>query len=86
MQSPDELMAAAREQTGLDDFGDDSFREGLEVLVDALAHEATLSDMGEVVLPYLLTNQLAQRLQIEGWYRRHPEIDDETIEGAPLRS
>ena len=27
---PDELLATAQERTGLDDFGDDSFREGLE--------------------------------------------------------
>ena len=83
MQSPDELMGAARAQTGLDDFGEDSFREGLDRLVRSLREEATLNDMGEVVLPYLITNQLAQRLQVEDWYRRHPEIDDEPVE-APL--
>ncbi len=37
MASPGELMAAAVERTGLDDFGDDSFREGLEILVDGAA-------------------------------------------------
>lgn len=83
MQSPDELMGAARAQTGLDDFGEDSFREGLDRLVRSLCEEATLNDMGQVVLPYLITNQLAQRLQVEDWYRRHPEIDDEPVE-APL--
>jgi hypothetical protein len=83
VQSPDELMDAARAQTGLDDFGEDSFREGLDRLVRSLREEATLSDMGQVVLPYLITNQLAQRLQVEDWYRRHPEIDDGTVE-APL--
>lgn len=79
----DELLAAAAEHTGLDDFGDDSFREGLERLVRSLDDEATLNDLGDVVLPLLIGRQLASRLQIEDWYRRHPEIDDEPIT-APL--
>lgn len=80
MQRPDELMDAARTQTGLDDFGEPSFVEGLERLVRALDEEATLDDMGRAVLPYLITNLLAQRLQVEDWCRRHPEIADEPIE------
>jgi hypothetical protein len=83
MGGHDELLDAARAQTGLDDFGDDAFREGLERLVRALRTEAKLSALGELALPHLLTNLLAQRLQIEDWYRRHPEIDDEPIV-APL--
>ncbi len=79
----DDLMRAARDQTGLDDFGDDSFREGLEILVRSLHTEAHLNAIGELALPHQLTQLLAQRLQIEDWYRRHPEIDDEPIV-APL--
>ncbi len=79
----DDLLATARERTGLDDFGEDSYREGLERLVDAVETEATLNAVGEIVLPELILKHLAQRLQIEDWYRRHPEIDDEPIE-APL--
>src|SRR5689334_16279487 len=43
-----ELMAQARAETGLDDFGDDSFREGLERLVRALRREAPLNAIGEM--------------------------------------
>ena len=81
--TPAELLATAQERTGLDDFGDDSFREGLELLVHSLQTEATLNSIGEIVLPELIVKHLAQRLQIEDWYRRHPEIDDEPID-APL--
>jgi hypothetical protein len=81
--TPAELLATAQERTGLSDFGDDSFREGLERLVRALQTEATLNAIGEIVLPELIVKHLAQRLQIEDWYRRHPEIDDEPID-APL--
>ena len=36
-----------------------------------------------MALPFLLTRLLTTRLQVEDWYRRHPEIDDEPID-APL--
>jgi hypothetical protein len=77
-----ELVDAAVAETGLDDFGDESFREGLEILVDALGG-AGLNAMGEGYLYPRITTYLAQRLQVEDWYRRHPEIADERID-APL--
>jgi hypothetical protein len=79
-QTPAELMARAQADAGLDDFGDHAFREGLEVLTRSLRDEARLSEIGDVALPQLIVNLLSQRLQIEDWYRRHPEIDDEPIE------
>lgn len=79
MASPGELMAAAVEKTGLEDFGDDSFREGLEILAKALRDEARLNDRGEGFVYGRIGTHLRQRLQIEDWYRRHPEID-----GVPI--
>lgn len=83
MRTVDELLAQARDETGLDDFGGESFREGLGVLVDALRDEARLNEMGEGFLQQRIVQHLSQRLQVEDWYRQHPEIDDEVIE-APL--
>ena len=51
--------------------------------MQSLRTEATLNAVGEIVLPELILKHLSQRLQIEDWYRRHPEIDDEPID-APL--
>ncbi|GGM98446.1 sulfotransferase family protein [Streptomyces fuscichromogenes] len=79
----DELLDTARTETGLDEFGDDSFREGLEILVRSLRAEARLNDAGRTAIRRNLLGLLGQRLQIEAWYRRHPEIDDEEIV-APL--
>jgi hypothetical protein len=81
--SPGELMAAAVERTGLEDFGDDSFRDGLEILVRALGEEARLNARGEGFVYHRITLHLAQRLQVEDWYRRHPEIDDVAV-ASPL--
>lgn len=79
----DDLMAKAIAQSGLDDFGDDSFREGLEILVRSLRDEARLNATGEAFVYPRIVGHLGQRLQVEDWYRRHPEIDDVPIV-APL--
>jgi hypothetical protein len=83
MAPHDDLLDAARTATGLDDFGEDSFREGLELLVRSLRTEARLTAAGEVGLRHVLVGMLGQRLRVEDWYRRHPEIDDEPLD-APL--
>ncbi len=83
MERHDELLEIARTETGLADFGDDSFREGLEILVRALREEAQLNEIGEFAIRQRIIGHLGQRLQVEDWYRRHPEIDDESID-APL--
>lgn len=77
------LMAAAQAATGLTDFGDDGFRDGLERLIHALNTEARLTPLGDHALRDRIGLHLRQRLMIEDWYRRHPEIADEAIE-APL--
>jgi len=76
MVTSGELIDRATGQTGLTDFGDDSFREGLELLVASLRDEAHLNATGEAVIYPRLVRTLGQRLQVEDWYRRHPEIDD----------
>jgi len=79
----DSVVGAALAQTGLEDFGDGSFREGLEVLLGSLRDEARLNTRGEGYIYARIVTALSQRLQVEDWYRRHPEIDDVDIV-APL--
>jgi Sulfotransferase family len=78
-----DLLEAARNETGLTDFGEDSFREGLEILIRALNTQARLNALGEQVLRRQFIRHLKQRLQVEDWYRRHPEIEEEPL-AAPL--
>jgi hypothetical protein len=80
MEPADELTGIARTETGLEDFGGDSFREGLEILVHDLRTTACLNAAGESFLRKKIIGLLGQRLQAEDWYRRHPEIGDERIE------
>ena len=77
------LIAAAKDACGLDNFGSDGFREGLDRLIAAVESEARLTQTGEAVFEAQVTSLLSQRLQIEDWYARHPEIDEQQIV-APL--
>jgi hypothetical protein len=73
----------AREQTGLEDFGGDTFREGLGVLVDSLVREGRLNAAGETSARAHLERLLGSRLRIEDWHRRHPEIGAQRVQ-APV--
>lgn len=77
------LVDTACERAEADDFGPDSWREGLEVLVGALAEEGHLNELGEAVFSDQIVGFLVNRLQVERWYRSHPEIEDQKIV-APL--
>ncbi|MCP3811596.1 sulfotransferase [Mycobacteriaceae bacterium Msp059] len=79
MPTVTDIKAGAAEQTGLTDFGDDSFEEGLGILLSSLDTEARLNERGQAFLYPRITGYLAQRLQVEDWYRRHPEIDEVPI-------
>jgi hypothetical protein len=81
--APDPLMAAASEQTGLDDFGADDFVARLEVLCRSLRTEAGLSPAGLMAQHALLTGLLRDRLLVEDRIRRHPEILDLDVR-API--
>jgi len=79
----DELVAEACRQTGLDDFGSDSFREGLAIYCDSLGAEAGLSEIGTLAVPAAVVSSLSNRLRVVDWARRHPEVASEAID-APL--
>jgi hypothetical protein len=79
--SADALEDEAREQTGLQDYGDGCHREGLERLVDSMNRESDLTETGEVMLQLRLVNLLASRLRVEDTYRAHPSIEAEEVEG-----
>jgi hypothetical protein len=80
MASIKDIEDAAVAQTGLTDFGDDFFREGLSILLALVQDEARLNARGEAFIYQRIVGYLSQRLQVEEWYRRHPEIDDVPIE------
>ena len=75
----DGLLAAARDKTGLSDYGDDWFVEPLSVLTSALAGEARLSELGLDLTHRRLVASLADRLRLKQLQAEHPEILDEEV-------
>jgi hypothetical protein len=80
MDHVNDLLTAARTATGLHDFGEETFLEGLEVLLGSLSAESRLNAAGEYTLRELIVKLLGNRLRVEDWYRRHPEIAGEPVE------
>lgn len=80
MLNINELLAAARQQTGLSDFGDNSFQEGLSILLKALNEEANLTESGQARVGASIQATLAQRLQVEDYLKSHPELLEQPID------
>jgi hypothetical protein len=76
---PERLIEAARERTGLSDFGDPCFREPLALLCDSLDREAPLTPEGREAHAERLIGSLSNRLVLHEWLRRFPEIANEAV-------
>lgn len=79
----DAIVADARATAGLTDFGDESFREPMGVLLRALEHEARLTPIGRAAQRQRIVELLVNRLRAEACFARHPEIADEAVR-API--
>jgi len=80
---PEDLIAASQEKTGFANFGDDDFREPLELLCRSLAEEAPVTPEGLEAHRLRLVGVLGDRLRLQAWFDRHPEIAQEDV-GAPV--
>src|SRR5690606_16990182 len=76
----EDLHASATKVVGLDDFGDDDYREGLGVLLESYHREAELTPFGNKINRAFLRGALIARLLSENAWQRHPEHADVTIE------
>jgi len=75
----DQLIEAARQQTGLDQFDSESYREGLEVLV-ADMNAIEFSETGAARNRMSLIGYLAARLKTTDYLAKRPELLQRTIE------
>lgn len=83
MLNTERLIEKARRVTGLLNFGGDSFRVGLEQAVLSANAESRMNPRGWAMLEGKLVMLLSNRLRIENWYERYPEIESQQIV-APL--
>lgn len=73
------LLRTAMENTQLDDFGDENWREPFRILLRSLDEEADLNLMGRLYTRSDLLIHLEGRLGIIDWYKKHPEVENEEI-------
>jgi hypothetical protein len=76
----EDLHASATKITGLDDFGTDDYRDGLEVLLESYARDAGLTPLGNRVKRALLRGALVARLLSEAAWRQYPESANVPVE------
>ena len=75
------LMAVASERMGgLTDFGDSTFRPALDRMLQAIREEAQMSESGQALFAQRVLESLANRLTLEDYCARHPEILAERID------
>ena len=68
------LLAEARKQTGLNDFGDDGFIEPFRRLLTALNNDSVTNPLGEFFTQQNVLRLLKNRLLAEDYFKRYPEI------------
>ena len=76
----DEILNAARQSTGLADPEQDSWREGLEILLRDHAKAHTLSERGWGLIKARYTTALATRMRVDDFMRCNPQLSQ-----APVR-
>lgn len=75
----DELIASAIAATGLSDFGGDGFRSGLRALIETYEVNG-FDERGRKRNRRRLLGLLTTRLQLEAWWKRHPEVLERKLE------
>ncbi|MET3962625.1 hypothetical protein ABIE44_002559 [Marmoricola sp. OAE513] len=75
----DRLVAAAIEAAGADDFGADTWQEGLDIYIESLVDSAQLNEIGVGVADDGIVADLANRLRIEAWRKEHPAVGEQEI-------
>jgi hypothetical protein len=78
----EDLKARACAETGLSEFGDAPLDESLGIFCRSLREEARLTPEGVEKAEGLILSRLAERLRIEDFIARHPEVLDQQV--APV--
>ncbi len=77
----DLLIAQACDQAGSDDFGgEQTWRDGLDRLLDGLVREARLNDLGVEIAAQDVLRAMTNRLAITAWRTSHPAVATQRIE------
>lgn len=70
----DQLLDQAQQASGLDDFGDQSWKDGAERLIADLNERAALTEVGNMIAGSDVVEYLTGRLRVVDWVKRNPSI------------
>lgn len=76
----DAVLGAAQEQTGLDDWGPDDFRERLDLWLREMDEDPERTNLGRLIHFTDCVRYAVTRLRINDLLKKHPEIHDQRIE------
>ena len=75
----DRLLKAARKECALQDFGSDFWDEPLDKLLYSINNEAQLHPIGRFITKKRLENLLSVRLRAEHYFKKYPEILQQSL-------
>jgi Sulfotransferase family len=78
--SSDAILTAAKQQTGLSDFGEMDFVERLDLWCECVREDRFLSPISHAALWTMFLRYACDRLKVEDICKRHPEILDIKID------
>lgn len=76
----DRLVGESIEKAGSDDFGEPTWAEGLDRLLDSFRNDAKLSEVGVEVAATDVVTGLSNRLAITAWRSKHPQLATAPVE------
>jgi sulfotransferase family protein len=80
IKTPDDILRLAQEHSGLSEVDSDSWREGLEILLDELNTSSLVTDSGRKHLVDEYVRVLGTRLAVHDYVQHHPEVHEQAIE------
>ena len=76
----DELVTRACERAGLDDFGEDSWQQGLRLLIETCESAPGVNPGGRDFVYGQFVDALWNRLRVIDYVKQHPEVADERVD------
>jgi hypothetical protein len=80
VQRFDELVTRACDRAGLDDFGDDSWQEGLQLLINSCESAPGVNPGGREFVYSQFVDAMWNRLRVIDYITQHPEVADEKVD------
>jgi hypothetical protein len=74
-----QLIDQVEQATGLDDFGDPSWKEGADRLISDLNERGALTEVGSMIAASDVVEYLTGRLRVVDWVKRNPSIAETEI-------